>query len=117
MHLRHAVLIAAAFLMGCAQQRVVISRFDGLSINPVTQEQAATECGAKAQVASAGVPYQPLGDSYGIGRAMEQAGVQRSAFQACMAEKGMRVAWVQEQQETASIPSRQLPSGVFCGVA
>jgi ABC-type nitrate/sulfonate/bicarbonate transport system substrate-binding protein len=40
------------------------------------------------------------GDTYGIGRSTEQAKVQQAAFKGCMAEKGIRIEWVQDAGPT-----------------
>jgi hypothetical protein len=61
----------------------------------VKQEQASTECSAKANVGRANVPYNPEGD---YGRGLVQKDVAMSAFQGCIAEKGLKVTW--EKVET-----------------
>ena len=59
-------------LCACGPQlRPHISSFDGRPVDPVTQDQTSTECGAKAQVASATIPYA-YGSSGGLARALEQ---------------------------------------------
>ena len=89
-------------LSGCASsqaQRLELSRFDGAPLVLASEEQARTECAAKAQVARDGVP-RLSGDTYGIGRSMEQAKVHKAAFKGCMAEKGIRLEWVQDAGPT-----------------
>jgi hypothetical protein len=71
-----------------------LSRFDGTLIEPAVREQTEAECAAKAQAAQFGVNRQ-IGDVYGIGRAVEMGQVHEATFKGCMAEKGIRVTWVQ----------------------
>lgn len=100
------MVLAAAItltLVGCAQHRIEISRFDGAQPDPVQLEQTKTACTAKAEVETMQVPHKIFGDGYGIGRAMEQEHVRKASFQGCMADKGMRVVWVKDSGETASI--------------
>ena len=102
-----SVLVFGVSLGGCApQMRPHLTAFYGRPIDPVSQEQVSTECSAKAQVASASVPYG-YGSSSGFARALEQGEVQKAAFVGCMAEKGVRVTWVpvstQPAGQTASI--------------
>jgi hypothetical protein len=99
---RISALAVCFALSGCAssqEQRVELSRFDGAPLVLATEEQARTECAARAQVARDGVP-RLSGDTYGIGRSVEQAKVQQAAFKGCMAEKGIRIEWVQDAGPT-----------------
>ena len=98
--------IAISLLMaGCApQMRAQLAGFDGSVVDPVSQDQFTTECQAKAQVASFGVP-QGYGTGGAIARAIEMSAVQQAAFQGCMAEKGIKVTYVPIETASAS-PSR-----------
>ena len=73
--------------------RAQLAGFDGSIVDPIAQEQFTTECQAKAQVASFGVP-QGYGTGGAIARAIEMSAVQQASFQGCMAEKGIKVTYV-----------------------
>jgi hypothetical protein len=104
---RFSGLAVCFALCGCASsqaQRLELSRFDGAPLVLATEEQARAECAARAHAARDGVP-RLNGDTYGIGRSVEQSKVQQAAFKGCMAEKGIRIEWVQDAgpSETASV--------------
>lgn len=96
--MRTGLLLILAVLCGCSQPRPELSRFDGKAIEPVAREQATAECQAKAKVATTQVPHKFLGDSYGIVRGADQQVASRATFEGCMAEKGVRVTWVEDRK-------------------
>ena len=60
-------------------------------MDPVSQEQTQAECSAKARVATTQVTHHY--DQYGINRAIEQGVAAKASFEACMAEKGVRLVF------------------------
>ena len=102
--MRVGLLLIMAVLLGCSQPRPELSRFDGKDLEPVAREQSMAECRAKAQVATTQVPHKFLGDNYGIVRGVDQQVASRATFEGCMAEKGVRVTWVDDNSvQTGSV--------------
>jgi len=90
-----AGLVLASMLAACIQQGDFhLSRFDNKPIDRVTQEQATTECNAKAVVAANSVTQYQGSSLAGIASLVKEEETKRAAFTACMAEKGMKATWV-----------------------
>ena len=88
--LRFVAILGTVFLLsGCAKSVMKIQGFDGSTVDPVMQQQFATECNGRAATAGANVAYS----GSALARALEQDQVQRAAFEGCMAEKGLKVTW------------------------
>lgn len=89
-------ILLVCFLAGCAPAKMaVFSRFDGAPLAPAAKEQAITECHAKAQVASAQVPSVGYGSVAELSRSIEQMSVKDNFVKGCLAEKGIKVEWVE----------------------
>lgn len=102
--MRAGLLLIFAILLGCSQPRPELSRFDGKALEPIAREQATAECQAKAKVATTQVPHKFLGDAYGVVRGVDQQVASKATFEGCMAEKGVRVTWVDDSSmQTGSV--------------